>query len=283
MGFSIRSNPMSLNTQKTLRQSQKMMNRSLERLSSGFRINKAADDAAGLAISENFRAQIKSFNQARRNANDGISMLQVAEGALNEISNMLTRMRELSVQASNDTLISRDRTFLNSEYSALKAEIDRISEVTEFNGKFLVNGAISASAVEFQIGIEATSNDRLAVTLSNVGTEKLGSQSSASHLDDTHVLLKTDARNSLDIIDQAINEVAQQRSSIGAHQNRLNSTIINLANSAENITAANSRIRDVDVAEESANMTRNQILVQAGSSMLAQANQAPQAAMQLLG
>jgi len=274
---------MSLNTQKTLRQSQKMMNRSLERLSSGFRINKAADDAAGLAISENFRAQIKSFNQARRNANDGISMLQVAEGALNEISNMLTRMRELSVQASNDTLISRDRTFLNSEYSALKAEIDRISEVTEFNGKFLVNGAISASAVEFQIGIEATSNDRLAVTLSNVGTEKLGSQSSASHLDDTHVLLKTDARNSLDIIDQAINEVAQQRSSIGAHQNRLNSTIINLANSAENITAANSRIRDVDVAEESANMTRNQILVQAGSSMLAQANQAPQAAMQLLG
>ena len=282
MGFSIRSNPMSLNTQKTLRNSQKMMNRSLERLSSGFRINKAADDAAGLAISENFRAQIKSFNQARRNANDGISMLQVAEGALNEVSNMLTRMRELSVQASNDTLISRDRTFLNSEYSALKAEIDRITEVTEFNGTFLINGAISSSGLDFQIGIEATTNDRLTVTLADVGTSSIGS-SGTSAVTNTSILVKSSARNSLDVIDAAINDVAQQRSNIGAHQNRLNSTIINLANSAENITAANSRIRDVDVAEESADMTRNQILVQAGSSMLAQANQAPQAAMQLLG
>jgi len=283
MGFSIRSNPMSLNTQKTLRENQREMNSSLSRLSSGFRINKAADDAAGLAISENFRAQIKSFDQARRNANDGVSMLQTAEGALNEVSNMLTRMRELGVQASNDTLISRDRTFLNSEFSALKAEIDRISEVTEFNGTFLINGNLSGNGVDFQIGIEATSNDRLKVTLSNIGTEKLGSQSSASHLDDTTLLAKTDARNSLDIIDQSINEVAQQRSNIGAHQNRLNTTIVNLANSAENITAANSRIRDVDVASESAKMTRNQILVQAGSSMLAQANQSPAMAMQLLG
>ena len=283
MGFSIRSNPMSLNTQKTLRTNQKSLNGSLERLSSGYRINKAADDAAGLAISENFRAQIKSFDQARRNANDGVSMLQVAEGALNEISNMLTRMRELSVQAANDTLVSRDRTFLNSEYSALKAEIDRISEVTEFNGKFLVNGNISATGVDFQVGIESSANDRLTVTLSNIGTEKLGSQSSASHLDDTTLLVKTDARNALDIIDQSINEVAQERANIGAHQNRLNSTIINLANSSENITAANGRIRDVDVAEESARLTRNQILVQAGGAMLAQANQSPQMALTLLG
>ena len=282
MGFSIRSNPMSLNTQKTLRENQRLNNLSLERLSSGFRINKAADDAAGLAISENFRAQIKSFDQARRNANDGVSMLQTAEGALNEISNMLTRMRELSVQASNDTLISRDRTFLNSEYSALKAEIDRISEVTEFNGTFLINGNISSSGLDFQIGIEATANDRLTVTLADVGTASIGS-SGSSAVSNTDLLIKTNARNSLDVIDAAINDVAQQRSNIGAHQNRLNTTIINLANSAENITAANSRIRDVDVASESANMTRNQILVQAGSSMLAQANQAPQMAMQLLG
>ena len=282
MGFSIRSNPMSLNTQKTLRENQRLQNSSLERLSSGFRINKAADDAAGLAISENFRAQIKSFDQARRNANDGVSMLQTAEGALNEVSNMLTRMRELSVQASNDTLISRDRTFLNSEYSALKGEIDRISEVTEFNGTFLINGNLSSGGVDFQIGIEATANDRLNVTLADVGTASIGS-SGTSAVSNTNLFLKSNARNSLDVIDAAINDVAQQRSNIGAHQNRLNTTIVNLANSSENITAANSRIRDVDVASESAKMTRNQILVQAGSSMLAQANQAPQMAMQLLG
>ena len=282
MGFSIRSNPLSLNTQKVLRTNQAQLNTSLERLSSGFRINKAADDAAGLAISENFRAQIKSFDQARRNANDGVSMLQVAEGAMNEVSNILTRMRELAVQSSNDTLIARDRSFLNSEFSALQDEIDRISEVTEFNGKFLVNGNLSASGVDFQIGIEATTNDRLTVTLADIDTSSIGS-SGSSALSETQLTEKTSARNALDVIDAAINDVAQQRSNIGAHQNRLSSTIVNLSNSAENITASNSRIRDVDVASESANMTRNQILVQAGSSMLAQANQAPQMAMQLLG
>ena len=282
MGFSMRSNPMSLNAQKVLRGNQSQLNGSLERLSSGFRINKAADDAAGLAISENFRGQIKSFDQARRNANDGVSMLQVAEGAMNEVSNVLTRLRELAVQSSNDTLIDRDRSFLNSEFSSLKAEIDRISEVTEFNGKFLVNGNLSASGVDFQIGIEATTNDRLTVTLADIDTSSIGSTGSSA-LSETQLTEKTSARNALDVIDAAINDVAQQRSNIGAHQNRLSSTIVNLSNSAENITASNSRIRDVDVASESANMTRNQILVQAGSSMLAQANQAPQMAMQLLG
>ena len=282
MGFSMRSNPMSLNAQKVLRGNQGQLNTSLERLSSGFRINKAADDAAGLAISENFRAQIKSFDQARRNANDGVSMLQVAEGAMNEVSNVLTRLRELAVQSSNDTLIDRDRSFLNSEFSSLKAEIDRISEVTEFNGKFLVNGNISATGVDFQVGIEATANDRLTVTIADIGTAAIGS-SGSSTLNNTQLTEKTSSRNALDVIDAAINDIAQQRSNIGAHQNRLNSTIVNLSNSAENITASNSRIRDVDVASESANMTRNQILVQAGSSMLAQANQAPQMALQLLG
>ena len=282
MGFSIRSNPMSLNTQKTLSSNQKAMQKSLERLSSGYRINKSADDAAGLAISENFRAQIRSFNQAKRNANDGVSLLQVAEGALNEISNMLTRMRELSVQASNDSLVARDRTFLNSEFSALKAEIDRISEVTEFNGKFLINGSVSSSGIDFQIGIENTTNDRLTITISDVGIDKIGS-SGTSALTNTTLLEKTSARNSLDVIDSAINDIASARSSIGAHQNRLSSTIVNLSNSVENMTAANSRIRDVDVANESAKLTRNQILVQAGSAMLAQSNLAPQAALQLLG
>ena len=282
MGFSLRSNPLSLNTQKVLRNNQSQLNTSLERLSSGFRINKAADDAAGHAISENFRAQVKSFDQARRNANDGVSMLQVAEGAMNEVSNVLTRLRELAVQSSNDTLIARDRSFLNSEFDALKNEIDRISEVTEFNGTFLVNGNVSATGVDFQVGIEATANDRLTITLADIDTSSIGSTGNSA-LSETQLTEKTSSRNALDVIDAAINDIAQQRSNIGAHQNRLNSTIVNLANSAENITASNSRIRDVDVASESANMTRNQILVQAGSSMLAQANQAPQMAMQLLG
>ena len=200
MGFVLRSNPVALNTQRQLTTNQNSLNKSLERLSSGFRINKAADDAAGLAISENFRAQIKSFNQARRNANDGISMLQVAEGAMNEISNILTRMRELSVQASNDTLIGRDRSFLNSEFSMLKDEVDRISEVTEFNGKFLINGTISASGVDFQIGIEATSNDRLTVTLGDCGTAAIGSTGSST-LNNTQLTEKTSARNALNVID----------------------------------------------------------------------------------
>jgi len=250
-------------------------------LSSGFRINKAADDAAGLAISENFRAQIKSYNQARRNANDGVSMLQVAEGAMNEVSNILTRMRELSTQAANDTLVARDRSFLNSEYSSLKAEIDRISEVTEFNGTFLVNGAISATGVDFQVGLEATSNDRLSVTLADIDTSSIGS--SGTVVNSTSVTSKTNARTAMNVLDDAINDIAQQRSNIGAHQNRLNSTIVNLSNAAENISAANSRIRDVDVAAESAKLTRNQILAQGGASMLAQANQAPNMALQLLG
>ena len=204
MGFSIRSNPMSLNAQKVLRGNQAQLNSSLERLSSGFRINKAADDAAGLAISENFRAQIKSFDQARRNANDGVSMLQVAEGAMTEVSNILTRLRELAVQSSNDTLIARDRSFLNAEFSSLKDEIDRISEVTEFNGKFLTNGAISANGVDFQVGVEASSNDRLTVTIADIGVNSLGS-SGSSTLGNTQLTEKTSARNALDVIDEAIN------------------------------------------------------------------------------
>jgi len=279
--FSVRSNPLSLNVQRTLRTNQGNLNNNLERLSSGYRINKAADDAAGLAISENFRAQVKSYNQARRNANDGVSMLQVAEGAMNEVSNILTRMRELTTQSANDTLIARDRSFLNSEYSSLKAEVDRISEVTEFNGTFLVNGNLSSGGVDFQIGLEATTNDRLNVTLADIDTSSIGS--SGTTVNSTDVSSKTNARTAMNVLDDAINDIAQQRSNIGAHQNRLNSTIVNLSNAAENISASNSRIRDVDVASESAVMTRNQILSQAGSSMLAQANQQPNMALQLLG
>jgi len=273
---------MALNTQRTLHNNQREMQNSLERLSSGYRINKSGDDAAGLAISENLRAQIRSFGQAKRNANDGVSMLQVAEGAMNEVSNILTRMRELSVQASNDTLVARDRSFLNSEYSALKGEIDRISEVTEFNGQYLINGAISASGLDFQVGIENSTNDRITITLADIDTSSIGS-SGNSALSETQLTEKTSARNALDVIDEAIADLAQGRSEIGAKQNRLGSTIVNLDNSIENVTAANSRIRDVDIAEETAKLTRHQILVQAGTSMLAQANQLPNLSMALLG
>ena len=244
--------------------------------------NSAADDAAGLAISENLRAQTRSFNQAKRNANDAISLIQTAEGALNEVSNILVRMRELSVQAANDTLIARDRTFLNSEYSQLIVEINRISSSTEFNGKSLINGAVSASGLSFQIGIDNQSYDRLSVTIANMAATSIGSYTSGSALSTTEVLTKTNARVAMDVIDTAINEVASTRSSLGAYQNRLTSTIVNLANSAENLTAANSRIRDTDVAEETAAMTRSQILVQSTTSMLAQANQSPNMVMQLL-
>ena len=178
MGFSIRSNVASLNAQRNLMVNQNSMSQSLERLSSGFRINKAGDDAAGLAISENFRAQIKSLDQAKRNANDGVSLLQTAEGALNEISGVLTRMRELSVQAASDTLITRDRSFLNSEFSALKSEIDRITSTTEFNGQVLINGGFSSTSLDFQIGIDNTTNDRLSVTIANAGTEMIGTGAS---------------------------------------------------------------------------------------------------------
>ena len=282
MGFSLRSNMTSMHTRKILAVNQGELKQSLERLSSGYRINKAADDAAGLAISENLGSQIKSFDQARRNANDGVSMLQVAEGAMNEVSNVLIRLRELAVQASTDTLASRDRSFLNSEYRSLKLEIDRISETTEFNGTFLINGAISASGVDFQIGIEATANDRLNITIANSNTSSLGSTGSST-LSNTQLIEKTSARNALDVIDKAILDISERRSTMGSSQKRLSSTATNLSNSAENIVKANSQIKDVNIAEETAKFTRVQIFNSFVTSMMAQANQTPQMALRLLG
>ena len=281
MTISIRSNVSSLTAQRHLFTNNQGFQRSMERLSSGYRINRAADDAAGLAISENLRTQIRSLNQAKRNANDGISLIQTAEGALIEVSNILVRMRELAVQASNDTLVARDRSFLNSEFTMLKEEIDRISSATEFNGQYLLNGAQSTGGVELQIGITTASTDRLTVTIADSGVSTLGSTGNSA-LSETELLVKTSARNAMDVIDSAIDDVSEIRSRMGAFQNRLTSTVVSLANSAENITAANSRIRDVDVAEESAEMTRNQILINSTTSMLAQANQAPNSVLQLI-
>jgi flagellin len=247
-----------------------------ERLSSGSRINKAADDAAGLAISEKMKAEIRSSRQADRNANDGISMVQVAEGGLNEAQNILTRLRELAIQSASDTVGDTERGFTNMEYQNLVQELGRISEVTEFNGHKLLNG--SGEMLDFQIGTKHGEDNRISydagfvnASISNLGIE---GQSVAS---------KEDAQASLEVMDQAIEKTSGQRAFLGAIQNRLQSTSSNLQVSVENLSAANSRIRDVDYAEETAKSAKNSILQAAGTSVLAQANMNGQNALKLIG
>ena len=276
MGLRINTNVASLNAQRNLRGSKLHLDRSLERLSSGHRINRAGDDAAGLAISENLRAQTRGLKQAQRNAQDGISLVQVAEGSLNEISSILIRLRELAVQAASDTIGPVERQFLNVEYDQLVSEVDRIADGTEFNGTLLLSG--TGSILDFQIG---TRNDPHIDRLS-FDASKADANSAALGVNLTSVADKASAQNSLSAIDSAIVSVSAMRADFGAVQNRLQSTINNIAVSIENMSAANSRIRDADIAEETAELTRNNILLQAGSSVLAQANQTSQVALGLL-
>lgn len=276
MGLRINTNTASLNAQRNLRTSKMGLDKSLERLSSGFRINRAGDDAAGLAISENLRAQIRGLKQSQRNAQDGVSLVQVAEGSLNEVSGILIRLRELAVQAASDTIGPVERQFLNVEYDQLVSEIDRIADGTEFNGTLLLSG--TGSILDFQVGTRNDPNiDRLSFDAS-----KADANSAALGVNLTSVADKASAQNSLSAIDTAIVSVSAMRADFGAIQNRLQSTISNIGVSVENMSAANSRIRDVDVAEESAEMTSNNILLQAGTSVLAQANQSSQVALGLL-
>ncbi len=276
MGLRINTNTASLNAQRNLMGTKLGLDKSLERLSSGYRINRAGDDAAGLAISENLKAQIRGLKQASRNASDGVSLVQVAEGSLNEISTILIRLRELSVQAASDTIGPVERQFLNVEYDQLVSEIDRIADGTEFNGTQLLSG--TGSILDFQVGTRNDPNiDRLSFDAS-----KADANSAALGVNLTSVADKASAQNTLSAIDQAIVSVSAMRADFGAIQNRLQSTISNLAVSVENMSAANSRIRDVDVAEETAEMTRNNILLQAGTSVLAQANNSAQTALGLL-
>jgi flagellin len=277
MALVINTNVASLNAQRNLNTTQLMLSRSMERLSSGLRINRAGDDAAGLAISQNMQANIRSMNQAVRNANDGISMVQTAEGALNETSSILQRMRELATQAANGVLSTSQRANIQVEFSNLQSEIDRISAVTDFNGAKLLDGSLSAGTT-LQIGIGTTGNDTLLVQISQASssTMSVGASSAA-------VSTQAAAQASLAAIDSAIQSVSTARGNLGAVQNRLQSTINNLQVAVENTSAANSRIVDVDVAAETANMTKAQILAQAGVSVLSQANQAPQLALKLLG
>lgn len=277
MGLRIQTNVASLNAQKNLAMTQRGSQQSLARLSSGYRINQAADDAAGLAISEQLKGQIRGLRQASRNANDGISLVQVAEGGLNEVGNMLTRLRELSVQASSDTIGDTERKFIDVEYQQLKSEIQRIAEVTSFNGRDLLNG--TGGLIDIQVGTHNDSfKDRISFNASaaNSSLESLG-------LSAETVATKASAQTSIDVIDRAIVSVNAIRSNFGALQNRLTSTTANLAVADENLSAANSRIRDADIAAESAELMRNNILTQAGVSVLGQANNISQMALKLLG
>lgn len=276
MGLRINTNTASLNAQRNLTGTKLSLDKSLERLSSGYRINRAGDDAAGLAISENLKAQIRGLKQASRNAQDGVSLVQVAEGSLNEISAILIRLRELSVQAASDTIGPVERQFLNVEYDQLVSEIDRIADGTEFNGTQLLSG--TGSILDFQVGTRNDPNiDRL-----SFDSSKADANAAALGVNLSSVADKASAQNALGAIDSAIVSVSAMRADFGAIQNRLQSTISNLAVSLENMAAANSRIRDVDVAEETAELTKNNILMNAGASVLAQANQSAQVALSLL-
>lgn len=276
MGLRINTNVASLNAQRNLRMTRLDQNKTLERLSSGQRINRAGDDAAGLAISENLKAQIRGLGQAQRNAEDGISLVQIAEGALSEVSNILIRLRELAVQAASDTIGSTERKFLNVEFEQLTSEIDRIASSTEFNRVPLLNG--TGAVFDIQIGTRNDPiSDRLTFDASSadVNVAALG-------LNLASVADKISAQNSLSAIDQSIISVSGIRADFGALQNRLQSTINNIAVSVENLSAANSRVRDTDIAKATAELTKNTILVQAGTSVLAQANKASSNALKLI-
>ena len=277
MGFRINTNVSSIAAQRSLSVNNRESESNLAKLSSGTRITKAADDAAGLAISTKMQANIRSMKQADRNANDGISMVQTAEGGLNEVSSILTRMRELAIQTSSDTVGDVERGMTNMEYQNLKLELDRISQVTEFNGKKLLNG--DGGQFEFQVGANNDSfQDRIGFDAGQVNSrlDSLG----VAELD---VSTKGGSQESLASIDTAIEKVSGHRAFLGAIQNRLISTSNNLQVNVENMSAANSRIRDVDYADATAQKAKNDILGSAGTSVLAQANMSGQNALKLIG
>lgn len=253
--------------------------KAMEKLSSGLRINRAGDDAAGLAISEKMRGQIRGLDQASRNAQDGISLIQTAEGALNETTNILQRMRELSVQAANDTNATTDRQAIKTELTALRSEISRIAETTKFNGKGIINSGASTVSLNIQVG--ANSGEGIKITLANMNASAIGVAATTVSAIGSEGSA-TDANKLTSAIDKALVNVSTQRAKFGAIQNRLEHTIKNVDNTSENLQAAESRVRDVDMAKEMMNYSKNNILNQAAQSMLAQANQQPQNVLNLL-
>lgn len=275
MSVTLNTNTSSLSTQKNLNSTHLSLEKSFNRLSSGFRVNTAADDAAGLAISEGMKSQIRSYTVAERNANDAISMTQTAEAALGEMTSILGRMRELAMQGSNGSYTGTDRGYLDTEFSALKTELSRIQQASKFNGKQLVTA--TASAVTFQIGLDNLSSDQLTVTFGGLGlTTLLAATSTVSGATTTNSL------TALGRIDGALQTISTNRAKYGAAMNRLEVTVSSISTMRLNITAANSRIRDVDVAEATATMAKENILAQSGVAVLAQANQLPQMYLNLL-
>jgi flagellin len=277
MGLRINTNLPSLAAQRSLGINNKAQNSTLGKLSSGTRIVRSADDAAGLAISEKLKSFIRSTSQAERNASDGISLIQTAEGGLNEVSNIMIRLRELSIQSASDTVGDAERGFTDLEYQNLKQEVERISQVTEFNGKKLLDG--TGDKYDFQIGINNDDfQDRITYNAADANSTMDG-----LGISDIAVSSKEGAQDSLTVLDNAIEKISGQRANLGALQNRLTSTIQNLQVSNENLSAANSRIRDTDYASETANNARLNILNAAGTSVLAQTNTKAQSALKLIG
>jgi flagellin len=277
MGLRISTNIAAMGAQRNLSSQTVDQAKTFNRLSSGNRITSAGDDAAGLSISENLKAQIRSMKQAERNANDGISFVQVAEGGLAEVGSILTRLRELSIQASSDTIGDRERGFIDKEYQSLKTEIDRIANSTNFNGTPLLNGQSKKDVLEIQVGARNNEADRIKfqVTEYDVRTDKIGIANINSNSID-------DARESIDKIDEAIVKITGSRAGLGAMQNKLQSTVNTIGIAKENLSAARSRIADTDIAEDATMLTQKMILQQAGTAVLAQANSAPQLALKLL-
>lgn len=268
----INHNMNALNAHRNMTANTNAAGKSMEKLSSGLRINRAGDDAAGLAISEKMRGQIRGLEQASRNSQDGISLIQTAEGALNETHNILQRMRELATQASNDTNVTADRDAIQAEVTALTNEINRIASQTEFNTQKLINSGLT---IQFQVG--ANKNQTIKVSINKMDAKTLGVGTTAIKLDKN-----SSATAAIETINTAITTVSTQRANLGAVQNRLEHTINNLNTSSENLTAAESRIRDVDMAKEMMTFSKNNILQQAAQAMISQANQQPQNVLQLL-
>lgn len=290
MGMRIRTNVPSLTSQRYVSQNSAELNSSLEKLSSGYRINKSADDAAGLAVSESLRAKTRGLNVAKRNANDGISMLQIAEGSMNEMSNILIRLRELTVQASSDTIGDRERGFLNREYTQLVDEIDRISKTAEFNNiklfdtgdrsEFVLQVGVNGSAPEDNIDTISINLEGLKFSSESL---ELGKESEIGPVvDGEEGPSRDEISGKLTNIDNAIGRLASERATLGSVQSRLGSTINNLSISIENMSTAQSRIKDVDFAEETSNMAQANVMRSSSAAVLAQANQAPEMALQLL-
>mgnify|MGYP001411566914 CR=1 FL=1 len=277
MPLAIYTNQAAVVSRKNINLTNRLLNKSVQRLSSGLRLNSSADDAAGMAVAVGLRAQLGGYNQAERNANDAVAILQIAEGAYVNLSDILIRLRELAVQASSDSVTDKERAYIDTEFQDLKAEIDRVAAVTEFNGQKLLNGTAGDNGLMvFQVGTRNSINDRIQITLPNESAAALGVGAS-------DVLNLVNSQTAIDNIDTALDNLSTDRASIGAAVNKLTSSAVNLGVTIENVNDSLSGIRDVDMAKESTNLAKAQVLQQAGAAMLATSNQIPQLALRLLG